>query len=96
MLAPALSFALQGLWAEEQGRPAKFWRAVAQFAGDAASDPVARSVAARSACELPAVPEEMNGLVALLSTTGPNQDIAFVLFRISSVRLRCGLMTEHL
>ena len=28
MLAPALSFALQGLWTEEQDSRARFWRAV--------------------------------------------------------------------
>jgi hypothetical protein len=80
MLAPALSFALQGLWTEEQDRRARFWRAVVHFAGDAASDPIARSVAARSACELPAAAEEMNGLAHLLTTPGPDQETAFRAF----------------
>ena len=80
MLAPSLSFALQGLWTEEQDSRARFWRAVVHFAGDAASDPIARSVAARSACELPAAAEEMNGLAHLLRTPGPNQETAFRAF----------------
>ncbi len=80
MLAPALSFALQGLWTEECDSRARFWRAVVHFAGDAASDPIARSVAARSACELPAAAEEMNELVHLLTTPGPDQETAFRAF----------------
>ncbi len=80
MLAPALSFALQGLWTEEQGNRARFWRAVVHFAGDVASDAIVRSVAARSACELPVAPEEMNGFIDLLSTDGPQQATAFCAF----------------
>ena len=53
MLAPALGYALQDLWVDGQNGRSHFWQAVIQFAGDVGSDPIARSVAARSACELP-------------------------------------------
>jgi hypothetical protein len=80
MLAPALSFALQDLWVTGQnGRP-QFWLAVVHFAGDSASDPIARSVAARAACELPTDPEDMRGLVELFSASTERQQLAFRAF----------------
>jgi hypothetical protein len=79
MLAPALAFALQSLWvAGGAGRP-EFWQAAVLFAGDAGSDPVARSVAARMACELSETPEDMDGLVALLDS-GVHRDRALKAF----------------
>jgi hypothetical protein len=80
MLAPALSYTLQDLWvAEENGRP-QFWRAVVHFAGDSASDPIARSVAGRSACELPDTSDDMRGFVALFSGSSQDKELAFRAF----------------
>jgi hypothetical protein len=81
MLAPALSYALQDLWvAGRNGRP-EYWRAIIHFAGDSAADPIARSVAARSACEFPAAPDDMRGFVALFSgSAGSLQALAFRAF----------------
>jgi hypothetical protein len=76
MLAPALSYALQDLWVTgEEGHP-QFWRAVVQFAGDSASDPIARSVAARTACELPATHDDMRGLVVSFAEPSSKQALA--------------------
>ena len=52
MLAPALAFALQQLWNDTEGGHRRFWDAVTILSGDPACDPVARSVAARTASEL--------------------------------------------
>jgi hypothetical protein len=66
MLAPALAFALQDLWADTAGGHLKFWQAVSRISGDAGCDPIARSVAARMASELPVDPEDIGGLLACL------------------------------
>lgn len=98
MLAPALSYALQDLWVTRQdGRP-EFWRAIVHFAGDSASDPIARSVAARSACELPITPNDMRGLVALFSGPPAQQALAFRAFShvvgALTVRIEDGLAMQ--
>ncbi len=80
MLAPALSFALHDLWEHGTNGHPEFWLAVAQFAGDSASDPIARSVAARSACELPATSNDMRGFLDLLAASGPTQALTFRAF----------------
>ncbi|TYL89975.1 ATP-binding protein [Bradyrhizobium rifense] len=80
MLAPALSYALQDLWVTVSTGHQQFWQAVAHFAGDHTSDPVARSVAARAACELPAIADDMHGFTALLSGTSATQRLAFQAF----------------
>jgi len=77
MLAPALSFALQYLWVHGQNGHSEFWNAVIHFAGDSGSDPVARSIAARAACELPTTVDDVQGLKALLSVTDAQQSLAF-------------------
>ncbi|WP_315730732.1 MULTISPECIES: ATP-binding protein [unclassified Bradyrhizobium] len=80
MLAPALSYALQDLWVTGAAEHQQFWQAVVHFAGDSTSDPVARSVAARAACELPAIAEDMRGFVTLLSASAATQQLAFRAF----------------
>jgi hypothetical protein len=66
MLAPAIGFALQSLWENgESGREA-FWKAVCLFAGGTGVDPVARSIAARVASELPADNDDMKGFLSLM------------------------------
>ena len=97
MLAPALGYALQDLWVEGQNGRSQFWYAVVHFAGDSASDPIARSVAARSACELPATPDDMRGLVAMFAGWTPEQALAFRAFShvvgALTVRIEDGFST---
>lgn len=70
MLAPALGFALQQLWDDAERGHRRFWETVASLSGDPACDPVARSVAARTASELPRVPGDAIELLANLSAQG--------------------------
>lgn len=58
ILAPAMSFLLCGLWAEER-RHERFWTAVIHLLGAKDCDPVIRSVAARMAAELPSAAEDI-------------------------------------
>ncbi|MER9194559.1 ATP-binding protein [Mesorhizobium australicum] len=75
LLAPALSFTLQHLWENSgDGRP-RFWEAIALLAGDPNSDPIARTVAARSASDFPRIDSDLNGLLALMN--GKKPDLAF-------------------
>ena len=98
MLAPALAYALQDLWVTGQNGRSQFWRTIVHFAGDSASDPIARSVAARSACELPATPDDMRGFVAMFAGRAPEQALAFRTFSHAvgalTVRVEDGLATE--
>jgi hypothetical protein len=66
MLAPALAFALQSLWNTSGNGRSSFWSAIIAIAGTAHSDPIARSVAARAACEFPVTADNMGGLSAAL------------------------------
>jgi hypothetical protein len=70
MLAPALAFALQGLWVASENDRTSFWSAIVTIAGAIESDPIARSVAARVACEFPATAVDMYGLSAALRRLG--------------------------
>lgn len=54
MLAPALGFLLQELWAQEANR-GRYWTAVEEIVGDSQGDPVLRSAAGRLSAELPEV-----------------------------------------
>jgi hypothetical protein len=66
MLAPAIAFALQSLWASGDADRNAFWNAVYLFAGSVGVDPVARSIAARVASELPQQSDDVNGFLALM------------------------------
>ena len=52
MLAPALGFLLQELWASETDRN-RYWSAVERIVGDSQGDPILRSAAGRLSAELP-------------------------------------------
>ena len=52
MLAPALAFLLQELWASETDRN-RYWSAIEQIVGDSQGDPVLRGAAGRLSAELP-------------------------------------------
>jgi hypothetical protein len=62
LLAPALGYALQDLWSSDSDRTA-FWGTVLAMVGDKSVDPIARSVAARSSCELPVSDDDVSRLI---------------------------------
>ena len=80
LLAPALSFALQHLWETSGPGRAHFWKAIADLAGDAAADSIARSVAARVGCDLPSEADDTAGFVRLMSQPSESER-AFGAFR---------------
>jgi hypothetical protein len=71
MLAPALNFALQEQWATDKTKRSQFWRAVFALAGNLDVDPIARSVAARVASELPKCGEDVSALIEKLVEQAP-------------------------
>lgn len=67
LLAPALAYSLEELWSSgPAGHPA-YWSTSIALIGDTTRDPVARSVAARSACELTRTIADIKGLLTLLA-----------------------------
>lgn len=66
MLAPAIGFALQALWENDDPAREAFWVAVSLFAGGTGVDPVARSIAARIASEQPRQKDDLEGFLSLL------------------------------
>jgi hypothetical protein len=59
VLAPAMGFLLQSLWAEGADHD-RFWTGVSNLLGSADCDPVIRSIAARMAAELPVTAEDID------------------------------------
>lgn len=70
MLGPAVVFVLQELWGQEPQR-AEFWDVACRLAGDAESDPVVRSVVARTAATLPQSGGDFCGLLNGLMGASP-------------------------
>ena len=67
MLAPALAYALHDIWLNSTNDRVEFWTAVVELTGTRPSDPVARSVAARMASDLPVEATDLVGLVSFLN-----------------------------
>ena len=83
MLAPALGFALQRLWNDVEGGHRCFWSIIRRLTGDPACDPIARSVAARTAAELPCVSGDAVALLAgLLAQDEPKTLLATALSHV--------------
>ena len=61
MLGPSSGFALQSRWNTTGSDRSFFWSAIVAIAGTTDSDPIARSVAARAACEFPVTADDMKG-----------------------------------
>ncbi|MBZ9654010.1 hypothetical protein [Phyllobacterium lublinensis] len=80
LLSPALSFALQHLWETSGPGRDRFWQAIVDLAGDAAADPIARSVAARVGCDLPSEADDTAGFVRLMAQPSKSER-AFSAFR---------------
>ena len=66
MLGPALIFALNELWMNGGAQRVEFWQAIITCVGFPYTDPVARSIAARTACELPIAPSDVEELARIL------------------------------
>ncbi len=75
-LAPALAFALLDLWNNTVDNRHSFWEAIIRLCGDTTCDPIARSVAARIASELPSELNDVIGLSAELSKQGESKECA--------------------
>jgi energy-coupling factor transporter ATP-binding protein EcfA2 len=65
LLSPALGYALQELWSDDSDRSA-YWETAFELIGDKSVDPIARSVGARSCCELPRTEEDVTGLIEVV------------------------------
>lgn len=74
MLGPALVFALQNVWSANASKRTAFWNAVVRLVSDADCDPIIRSVAARTGCELPGITDDFEGL--FIQLRNPNQSAA--------------------
>lgn len=75
MLAPALGFLLQELWAYEIDR-SRYWMAVERILGDREGDPVLRSAAGRLSAELPEVAGDSCTLARHVTAGDPHALIA--------------------
>lgn len=96
MLAPALAYALHDIWLNSANDRVEFWTAVIELTGQIPSDPVARSVAARMASELPVEANDLAGLVAFLNSASHRQKAAKALSHIVgsvTVRVEDGLLS---
>lgn len=65
VLAPAMGFLLQALWAEDTNHR-RFWTSVSNLLGAPNCDPVIRSIAARMAAELPVVHGDVDAFAAMI------------------------------
>lgn len=96
MLAPALAFALHDIWLNSANDHVEFWTADIELTGQSPSDPVARSVAARMASELPVDANDLAGLVAFLNSASHREKAAKALSHIVgsvTVRVEDGLLS---
>jgi len=97
MLAPALAYALHDVWLNSTSGHAEFWTAVVQLTAQSPSDPVARSVAARIASELPVDPADVAGLVSLLNSGTHRAEAAKAFTHLVgalTVRVEDGLLSN--
>ncbi|MBR0840482.1 ATP-binding protein [Bradyrhizobium liaoningense] len=78
MLGPALIFALTALWENSGSGREAFWEAILVSVGRSDIDPVARSIAARVASELPTTPDDFSGFVGTLRASGDKKQLARV------------------
>lgn len=68
ILGPALGYALQELWNDDEDRR-RFWDLVIQLVSDKNVDPIARGLAARRASEFPKTPADIEPLAEKLASS---------------------------
>lgn len=68
ILGPALGYALQELWNDDEDRK-RFWELVTLLVSDRNVDPIARSLAARRASEFPRTPADIQPLAQKLAAS---------------------------
>src|ERR1700730_4955553 len=78
MLGPALIFAFNDIWAHFETFRDSFWRAMLVCVGRLETDPVARSIAARVACERPSAPDDVSGLLKFFCNADDDRERAKV------------------
>jgi hypothetical protein len=96
MLAPALAYALHDIWLNSTNERVEFWTAVVELTGQSPSDPVARSVAARMASDLPVEANDLMGLVAFLNSASHRDKAAKAFTHIvgsMTVRVEDGMLS---
>lgn len=86
MLAPALSFVLQELWAGDDSH-AEFWRVVSRLVADERADPVVRSAASRLPAEL-AVNAEDTDVVASMIESADEHAVAAIQHVVGALAVR--------
>lgn len=76
LLGPALIFALKENWSFAGADRKAFWRVIMTCVGRPDVDPVIRSIAARVACELPKLPEDVQALLEAFGGTDEEREQA--------------------
>lgn len=83
LLGPALRFAVEKAWREDDLGHAKTWRLISKLCANADVDPVVSSVALRTAAEGVAGPEDVAGLLELLRANVAPRELAVALDRLA-------------
>lgn len=83
MLAPALRFAIERLWRQDDVGKAQIWRLVADIYSDPAVDPVLANVALRTAIERVTSAADITGLSALIAARPNDGGVATMLSRLA-------------
>ncbi|WP_244601293.1 MULTISPECIES: ATP-binding protein [Rhodopseudomonas] len=83
MLAPALRFAIERLWRQDDEGKAHVWRLIADIYADPVVDPVLANVALRTAIERVGAKADVAGLVALIAARPNDAALATMLSRLA-------------
>ncbi|WP_234819967.1 ATP-binding protein [Rhodopseudomonas palustris] len=83
MLAPALRFAIERLWRQDDEGKAHVWRLIADIYADPVVDPVLANVALRTAIERVGAKADIAGLVALIAARPNDAALATMLSRLA-------------
>ena len=83
LLGPALSFAIEKAWREDEPGHAASWRFIVRLCAREDVDPVVTSVALRTAAEGVAGPEDVAGLVDLFRAASSHAELAAALDRLA-------------
>lgn len=82
LLGPALRFAMEKVWSNDDAGRTNSWRLIAQLTSADAVDPVIASIAMRTAVESAAMPADVGGLIALIEATTTPDETAKMLSKL--------------